>query len=98
MRTVNCIVVHDNLKTICNITVITRNNNPICLLYNPDTTLRYKYRNLTEIYDSVLNILKNNDFKVACEDYENSKLYNIQWIDCNHPCEVNRYFYKGKGV
>lgn len=98
MRIANCIVVHNNLKTLCNITVITRDNHQICLLSNPDTTLRYSYRNLTEIYDSVLNILKNNGFKVQCEDYGNSKLFNIQWIDCNYPWEVNRYFYKGKGV
>lgn len=97
MRTVDCIVVHDSRIKICNVTVITREGNQITLLSNPDPVLRYEYRTFKDMYRTVLNLLKNNDFKVQRSKQIDTYLYNIQWIDCNYPWEVSRYFYNPIG-
>ena len=93
MKKVDCIVVHDGRVKLCNITVITRHGNQITLLSNPDHSLSYKYTTFKDMYDSVLCILKENDFKVERYKQIDTYLYNIQWIDCNRPWEVLRYFY-----
>ena len=96
MKKVNCICLHDNFKRIVNITVINSHGENVTLLaYNVENTdiKPYEYKHFNDLYKSVLNILKNNNFYVSKCIMFSRIFYSIQFINIKNPYTVENYGY-----
>lgn len=100
MRKVTAICVHDNMKQIYNLSVVTSQGITIELVrYKKGDKIKpYCYFDFQDLYKSVLNLLKQNDFYVSKYTAFESDFYNVNFIDMNNPCKIEKYGFKGDRV
>ena len=94
MKKCTCTVIYryvENRYELINITAKHKHEN-ICLYGNRNYRYRHVYFN--EMYESVLEILKNNNFYVHTWKMFESTWYDIDFIDV-YNWEINRYPYGG---
>ena len=104
-KAVGTVIYKSSTNQTYNITVTTQKGIKITLLqYNLTQKEKpYCYSCFNDLYKSVLTIAKNNNFYFDTLDLfgekENGRAwYNIQWIDLDNPCYINRYSYNKKGA
>ena len=94
MKKCTCTVIYryiENRYELINITVKHKHEN--ILLYGYQD-FRYRHVYFNKMYESVLEILKNNNFYVHNWKMFESTWYDIDFIDIDNP-EINRYSYGG---
>ena len=90
-----CVYNRDTMQ-ILNFTVTTRNGNPIPLIAPSDWETPYKYKCLNDLYRDLLLILKENHFRTLKWFEFGAILYDIIFIDSNHPEQLSRFYYHGE--
>lgn len=93
MKKASCTVIYNpETKQMYNITVNYKGHTIPLLWYNPQENAQpYKYKSFSEMYKTVLNQLKQNNFYVGKYTEFNSKWHDIQWIDINNPYRIEKY-------
>ena len=80
----------DNM--IYNFTVLTKENNIPLIRYNfTDKIKPYKYNSFNDVYKSLLNILKANNFYCGYYKEFNKTWYDISFIDLDNPIVINKF-------
>lgn len=95
MKKVKAIVLFDSsTNQIYNLTVLTNNENIPLIRYSPNDVVQpYKYPVFRDMYTSILNILKENNFYVNKWISFECTFYDIDFIDVNDPYRIVRYPY-----
>ena len=98
-KVVGTVIYKSSTNQTYNITVNYKGQSITLLQYNlTQKENPYRYNRFNDLYKSVLTIAKNNNFYFGTLDLfgekENGRTwYNIQWIDLDNPCYINRYSY-----
>ena len=71
---------------------INHKNNLIPMInYSVEKVQPYKYKTFNDMYKTVLNFAKNNGFYYASYKEFNRIFYDIQWIDTENPCKIEKF-------
>lgn len=60
----------------------------VCLCHNYDESIAYKYVNFKDLYASLLNLLKSNNFYVEKWNEYDTVWYDIAFIDESNDCNL----------
>lgn len=89
------------IYNIYNLTINYKNNNITLIQYNADTNKTtpapYDYNNFYGMYETVLNIAKNNGFYFGSYEEFGLDWFDVQWISTEDPWNIRKYGYN-KGV
>ena len=69
---------------------------PLVSYWKEKSVQPHKYDDFQDMYTSILNILKNNNFYVGKYVEFNAIWYDIQWIDMDNPIRVDKFAYLKK--
>lgn len=85
MKKCTAIVVYNSKEKIVYSIGINHNGNLI------NFTLNDKFSTFTELYRTILETIKNNNFRVSHYEEFGCKWYDITWINVCYPGTLNKY-------
>lgn len=98
MKTVSAVCVYDNNNTVYNLSFIHKTN-IIPMIYGNakhenDKKTFHKFKSFHEIYQTILQIAKNNDCKIPAYFEFDCLWYDIKFINIDNPGMIDKYGYK----
>ena len=88
------IVYNGNTNQIYNMTIHNNGNHLTLVQYfQEDTAQPYKYQSLNDMYKSILNLAKQNNFYFSSFDQFGRRRYDVSWIDIYNPCLIEKFGY-----
>ena len=92
MKKVTATVIHKGGR-IYNLTVNHKGSHIPLIQYDLDGVKPYKNTDFDSMYNTVLQVLKQNRFYVSKDRMFGADWYDIMWIDLDNPTRTNKYGY-----